>query len=186
MPHGISKTTVKWTKHESSRVLNRIDPVRTINKSANKTSADLVAKQITYVKLHILGSEAERAFQLIGRAIRMAGYEHAESIDKMITKNNTNNPIEIRKGSGYEKSDALVIKHGLSSGVDFDCAGNVLSKERTTNHLAMQGFLVNKSNHLLTSVKNHSGSLVCQSLDRQSRIQNTVLMNGVQILNVED
>lgn len=151
-----------------------------------KTSADLLAKQIAYEQLHTLGSEAERAFQLIGRAIRMAGYEHVQSVDRKMIQKNINHPIEVRKGGGYERTDILVIKHGLSTGTDFDCTGNVLSNDRTRNHLAMQGFLVNKSNHLLTSVKNHSGSLVCQSLDRQGRIQNTVLMNGVQKFTVEE
>ncbi len=39
-----------------------------------KTSADLLIKQIEYEKTQTLISEAERALELIGRAIRMAGY----------------------------------------------------------------------------------------------------------------
>ena len=37
-----------------------------------KTSADLVIKQIEYEKSQALISEADRAFELIGRAIRIA------------------------------------------------------------------------------------------------------------------
>ena len=39
-----------------------------------KTSADLVAKQIEFEKRQSLSAEAERALELIGRAIRIAGY----------------------------------------------------------------------------------------------------------------
>ena len=39
-----------------------------------KTSANLLAKQIEFEKRQSLTAEAERALELIGRAIQMAGY----------------------------------------------------------------------------------------------------------------
>jgi hypothetical protein len=34
-------------------------------------------------------------------------------------------------------------------------------------------------------VRVNGGSLICQSLDRQGRLQNTTLMNGVERLSIE-
>ena len=34
--------------------------------------------------------------------------------------------------------------------------------------------------------KVNGGSLMCQSLDRQGRIQNTTLMNGINLLTIEE
>jgi hypothetical protein len=69
--------------------------------------------------------------------------------------------------------------------VDFDCIGNTLSKERTKNNLAQQGFLVDQQASAPKGAKVNGGSLVCQSLDRHGRLQNTTLMNGIHHLSVE-
>ncbi len=156
-----------------------------------KTSADLAIKQIEYEKTQAITSEAERALELIGRAIRMAGYRNIESINRKSTtrkstKKDTNSAIEIRKASGYRGSDSVMIRHELSAGVDFDCIGNILSADRTKNQLAYQGFLVDRQASLPKGMKSNGGSLICQSLDRQGRIQNTTLMNGVNTLRVEE
>ncbi|WP_231971311.1 hypothetical protein [Polynucleobacter necessarius] len=112
-----------------------------------KTSADLVIKQIEYEKSQSLISEADRAFELIGRAIRMAGYCNLQTIDLAINKlgSNASTPdsfLQINKGAGYNKSDSITIHHQLSNGIDYDCIGNVITKERTKNLLALQGLLV--------------------------------------------
>ena len=78
-----------------------------------------------------------------------------------------------------------MVKHGISSGLDFDCIGNTLSKERTKNNLAQQGFLVDRQASAPKGAKVNGGSLICQSLDRQGRIQNTTLMNGIHHLSFE-
>jgi hypothetical protein len=62
----------------------------------------------------------------------------------------------------------------------------MLNQERTKNGLAHQGFLVDRQSGIPKGVKANGGSLVCQSLDRQGRLQNTTLMNGVNYLVVED
>jgi hypothetical protein len=151
-----------------------------------KTSADLVTKQIQHEKSQGLISEAERAFELIGRAIRMAGYRETKSSQKTTNHSSKNPYIEIQKKTGYRGSDAIVVRHGLSNGIDLDCIGNVLNAERTKNQLAYQSFLVDRQAGIPKGVKVNGGSLVCQSLDRQGRIQNTTLMNGVNSLLIEE
>ena len=151
-----------------------------------QTSAHLVVKQIEYERTQSLISEAERALELIGRAIRMAGYRNLKSHQPRIVQQYSNKAIDIQKKTGYQDSDSLVIRHELSSGIDFDCVGNVLSSERTKNNLALQGFLVERQAGISKGVKVNGGSLMCQSLDRQGRIQNTTLMNGVNSLSVHE
>ena len=155
-----------------------------------KTSADLVIKQIEYEKSQSLIAEADRAFELIGRAIRMAGYRNiqATQITGQKFKHQVNNIVflQIEKRSGFQGSDSLTIRHELSAGIDFDCIGNVFTKERTKNNLAMHGFLVDRQASIPKGKKVNGGSLICQSLDRQGRIQNTTLMNGVNNLLIEE
>jgi hypothetical protein len=138
-----------------------------------------------YEKSKALALEAERALELVGRAIRMAGYQNYK-LDQLAINGKTQAPLMIAKDSGYRGSDSLVVRHGLSDGIDFDCIGNVLSSERTKHHLAFQGFMVDRQAGLPKGVKTNGGSLICQSLDRQGRIQNTTLMNGVNVFKVEE
>ncbi|WP_216218963.1 hypothetical protein [Polynucleobacter sp. AP-Latsch-80-C2] len=145
-----------------------------------------MAKQIQYEKTQALISEGDRALELIGRAIRMAGYSNVKTQSVKNKKSNSQEFIQIQKKSGYRSSDSLTVKHGLSDGVDFDCIGNVLSQDRTKNQLALQGFLVERQAGIPKGGKVNGGSLMCQSLDRQGRIQNTTLMNGVNLLTVEE
>ena len=151
-----------------------------------KNSGELIAKQIQYEKSQTLAAEADRALELIGRAIRMAGYRNAHVAIASMSKNSSSNHyIQIQKNAGYRGSDSLMVKHEISQGLDFDCIGNTLSKERTKNNLAQQGFLVDRQASAPKGVKVNGGSLICQSLDRQGRIQNTTLMNGIHHLSFE-
>ena len=143
----------------------------------------MVAKQIEYEKRQLLTSEAERAFELIGRAIRMAGYRNTNTTQKY---KQSDQWIQIHKKSGYRGSDALMVQHEISAAIDFDCIGNTLSKERSKQGLARQGFLVDKQAGITKGAKVNGGSLICQSLDRQGRLQNTTLMNGVNYLRIEE
>ncbi|WP_353432598.1 hypothetical protein [Polynucleobacter sp. MWH-UH23A] len=139
-----------------------------------------------YEKSQALTSEAERALELIGRAIRMAGYRNVKSVQEIGSKKNIKNSIEIQKDAGYQGSDSLLTRHELSEGIDFDCIGNVLTSDRTKHNLALQGFLVERQAGLPKGMKINGGSLMCQSLDRQGRIQNTTLMNGINHLNIDE
>ena len=151
-----------------------------------KNSGEFIAKQIAFEKSQSLTAEADRALELIGRAIRMAGYQNANSAIASTRKNSSSsNYIQIHKNSGYRGSDSLMVKREISQGVDFDCLGNTLSKERTKNKLAQQGFLVDRQASAPKGAKVNGGSLVCQSLDRHGRIQNTTLMNGIHHLSFE-
>jgi hypothetical protein len=149
-----------------------------------------VIKQIEYEKTQALISEADRAFELIGRAIRMAGYRNFQSTSLATTnqgnKKNGSSFLELSKKSGFRGSDSLTIRHELSEGIDFDCIGNAITKDRTKNQLAPQGFLVDRQAGVPKGKKVNGGSLICQSLDRQGRIQNTTLMNGVNSLFIEE
>ena len=151
-----------------------------------KNSGEFITKQIQYEKSQSLTAEADRALELIGRAIRMAGYQNATS-EIAATRKNTRliDYFQVQKNNGYRGSDSLMMKHEISQGLDFDCIGNTLSKERTKNNLAQQGFLVDRQASAPKGAKVNGGSLICQSLDRQGRIQNTTLMNGIHHLSVE-
>ena len=152
-----------------------------------KNSGERIAKQIHYEKTQSLASEADRALELMGRSIRMAGYRNAKS-PNALRGNHTSmsNAIQVHKNNGYRGSDSLMVKHELSDGVDFDCIGNILSKDRTKNHLAQQGFLVDRQASAPKGKRVNGGSLMCQSLDRQGRLQNTTLMNGVHLLSITE
>ena len=151
-----------------------------------KNSGEFISKQIQYEKSQLLAAEADRALELMGRAIRMAGYRNPQFFNKPAKKDYSENEyIQIEKHRGYQGSDSLLVKHEISQGVDFDCIGNTLSKERTKNNLAHQGFLVERQASAPKAKRVNGGSLICQSLDRQGRIQNTTLMNGVNHLSIE-
>jgi hypothetical protein len=152
-----------------------------------KNSGERIAKQIHYEKTQLLASEADRALELMGRSIRMAGYRNSKSLN-VLRGNHTSmsDAIQVHKNNGYRGSDSLMVKHELSDGVDFDCIGNILSKDRTKNHLAQQGFLVDRQASTPKGRRVNGGSLMCQSLDRQGRLQNTTLMNGVHLLSITE
>ncbi|BDX20951.1 hypothetical protein TUM22923_02720 [Polynucleobacter sp. TUM22923] len=167
-----------------------------------KTSGELIAKQIEYEKTQSLTAEADRALELIGRSIRMAGYQPTASFARGRHPSKSAQAfIQIQKKSGYQGSDALMVKHALSSAGDLDCIGNTLSPGRTKNGLAQQGFVVDRpasapkggrvngggggSRSGGGSGGGSGGSLICQSLDKEGRLQNTTLMNGVHYFAVE-
>lgn len=151
-----------------------------------KNSGELIAKQMEYEKVQLLTQDADRALELIGRSIRMAGYRHPQTfLHGSKGKSTQGEFIRIQQNGGYHNSDSLVVQHELSQGMDFDCIGNVLTSDRTKNHLAQQGFLVERQATAPKGARVNGGSLICQSLDRQGRLQNTTLMNGVNRLLIE-
>ena len=151
-----------------------------------KTSADLVTKQIQYEKTQALIADGDRALELIGRAIRMAGYRNINTSIASSKKVDAKQFILIEKKSGYRSSDFLRTHHGLSGQTDLDCIGNTITSDRTKHQLAYQAFLVERQAGVPKGAKVNGGSLICQSLDRQGRIQNTTLMNGVNIFSIEE
>lgn len=151
-----------------------------------KVSALLANKQLEYEKTQLLISDGERAFELMGRAIRMAGYRNIKSHHQYNKTDSAKWFIRLEKKVGYRGSDSLSVQYELSDDVDFDCIGNSLTKERTRKNLAFQGFVVDRQAGIPKGAKANGGSLICQSLDRQGRVQNTTLMNGVNHFLIED
>ncbi|WP_215387169.1 hypothetical protein [Polynucleobacter sp. AM-7D1] len=150
-----------------------------------KNSGELIVKQIELEKSQSLALEADRALELIGRSIRMAGFQNFPSPLARQSQQSKKDFIDIQKGVGFRGSDSITVKHEVSKGVDFDCVGNVITKERTKKNISQQGFIVDRQASLPKGVRVNGGSLICQSLDRQGRLQNTTLMNGVERLSIE-
>ena len=163
------------------------------------TASKWVNKQMEIEKTQILMADGERALELIGRAIRMAGYTNIQHIPisskiqkahahtaKRVSKIHNQQFVHIEKNAGYRGSDYLQIQHGISGEGDLDCIGNVLTHERTRHDLALQGFRVEYPAGLQKGARTNGGSLICQSLDRQGRLQHSTLMNGVQQMQVEE
>lgn len=151
-----------------------------------KASAHLAAKQAEYEKTQLLISEAERALELMGRAIRMAGYQNIKTYNPSKKVDGSKQFIQVNKKVGHRGSDSFSVQHALSDGVDFDCIGNALTKDRTRKDFAHQGFVVERQAGIAKGAKVNGGSLICQSLDRQGRLQNTTLMNGINHLLIEE
>ena len=150
-----------------------------------KNSGELIAKQIELEKTQSLALEADRALELIGRSIRMAGYQNSPSLSAKRMEKSKYSVIQIQKGVGFQSSDSIMVKHEVSRGVDFDCIGNVITQERTKQNLAQHGFMVDRQASIPKGMRVNGGSLICQSLDRQGRLQNTTLMNGINRLSIE-
>ena len=150
-----------------------------------KVSGDMLLKQVQLEQSQLAAAEADRALELIGRAIRMAGYINVRTSGVKKPKSSKQELLEIQKGAGLNRADTLFIKHEISDGVDLDCIGNALTKERTKKHLAHQGFFLERQTGAPKGSRINGGSLMCQSLDRQGHLQNTTLMNGVRHLKIE-
>ncbi len=150
-----------------------------------KNSGELIAKQIELEKTQSLALEADRALELIGRSIRMAGYQNSPSLSAKRMEKSKYSFIQIQKGVGFQSSDSIMVKHEVSRGVDFDCIGNVITQERSKQNLAQHGFMVDRQASIPKGMRVNGGSLICQSLDRQGRLQNTTLMNGINRLSIE-
>jgi hypothetical protein len=152
-----------------------------------KNSSELLIKQIEYEKMRSVSADADRALILIGRAIHMAGYQNTNTLlQKKKISSSRDRSLEIQKGVGYGGSDTLIVKYQLPDGINLDCIGNTLSVDRTKHALVHQGFLIKEDSSRPKNQMYRGGSLMCQSLDRQGRIQNSTLMSGVERLRIEE
>ena len=154
-----------------------------------KVSSEMLVKQVQLEQSQLMMAEADRALELMGRAIRMAGYQNSQTsmLHRPIRrKHSAKEVLEIRKDIGLNRSDALYVKQEVSDAADFDCIGNVITKERTKNGLAHQGFFLERSNNASKGSGVRGGSLMCQSLDRQGRLQNSTLIQDVWGMKIEE
>ena len=149
----------------------------------------MLIKQVQLEQSQLMTAEADRVLELMGRAIRMAGYQNSQSsilYGLRGSKRSSQESLEVRKGVGINRSDALYIKQEISEGTDFDCIGNVLTQERTKNGLAHQGFFLEHSANNSKGSGMRGGSLMCQSLDRHGRLQNKTLTQDVSALVIDE
>jgi hypothetical protein len=122
----------------------------------------------------------------MARAIRMAGYRKFDSLADYRQRTSKIDYIGIEQRSGWKHSDLLWVKQESADGAEGDCLGNRVeqvnhgkTQSRTKKGLRHQGFFVQKA------VGEHAGSLMCTSLDRQGRLQNTSLMNHIDSLRFQ-
>jgi hypothetical protein len=149
-----------------------------------QSSAALVRKQTELEKAWLVEQDAIRVLELMARAIRMAGYRKINSLADYRQRTSKIDYIGIEQRSGWNHSDLLWVKQESADSVEGDCLGNRVeqvnhgkAQSRTKKGLRHQGFFVQKS------VGDHAGSLMCASLDRQGRLQNTSLMHHIDSLH---
>ena len=150
-----------------------------------QSSAVFVRKHTQVEKAWLVEHDAIRALELMARAIRMAGYIKIGSLAeyRQAQRMTQVDYIGLEQRSGWNHSDALWVKHEPADSAEGDCLGNRVeqvahgkTQSRTKKGLRYQGFFVQKA------VGDHAGSLMCTSLDRQGRLQNTSLMNHIDSL----
>ena len=150
-----------------------------------QSSAVFVRKHTQVEKAWLVEHDAIRVLELMARAIRMAGYRKIGSLAeyRQAQRMTKVDYIGLEPRSGWNHSDALWVKHEPADSAEGDCLGNRVeqvahgkTQSRTKKGLRHQGFFVQKT------VGDHAGSLMCTSLDRQGRLQNTSLMNHIDSL----
>ena len=150
-----------------------------------QSSAVLVRKQTQLEKAWLVEHDAIRVLEIMARSIRMAGYRKINSLGEYRQQRMAKvDYIGIEHRSGWNRSDLLWVKHESADGAEGDCLGNRVeqvnhgkAQSRTKKGLRHQGFFVQKA------VGEHTGSLMCTSLDKQGRLQNTSLMNHIDSLH---
>ena len=151
-----------------------------------QSSTALVIKQTQLEKAGLLEQDAIRALEIMARGIRMAGYRKISSLSdyRQRQQTATMDYIDLERRTGWNHSDLLWVKQEAADSIEGDCLGNRVehsktgsAPSRTKKGLRHQGFFVQKA------VGEHAGSLMCSSLDRQGRLQNTSLMNHIDSLH---
>jgi len=151
-----------------------------------QSSAALVRKQTQLDQAWLVEQDAIRVLELMARAIRMAGYRKIDSLGeyRQSLRAAPVDYIGIEHRRGWNHSDSLWVKHEPTNSVERDCLGNWVEQDnhgkaqsRTKKGLRHQGFFVQKA------AGDAAGSLMCTSLDRQGRFQNTSLMNHIDALH---
>ena len=150
-----------------------------------QSNAVFVRKHTQVEKAWLVEHDAIRVLELMARAIRMAGYLKIGSLAeyRQVQRMTKVDYIGLEGRSGWNHSDVLWVKQEPADRAEGDCLGNRVeqvahgkTQSRTKKGLRHQGFFVKKA------VGDHSGSLMCASLDRQGRLQNTSLMNHIDLL----
>lgn len=148
-----------------------------------KMTSTVLMQQSQLERASLELAEQERMFTLMGRAIRMAGYR--DPLAQPVKKSSATilAPFTIHKAVGFNASDKLIIHHGLPRNaskkvgdeVNFDCVGNPLTAERAQAGQVRLGFSLDRQ-----AQNSFTGSVICESFDRQGRAQKTTLMTGIE------
>jgi hypothetical protein len=151
-----------------------------------QSSSALVRKQTQLEKALLVEQDAIRVLEIMARAIRMAGYRKIASLGeyRQSLRMAKVDYIGLEHRTGWNHSDLLWVKQEPADSREGDCLGNRVeqvshskSQSRTKKGLRYQGFFVQKAGG------DRAGSLMCASLDRQGRLQNTSLMNHIDALH---
>ena len=151
-----------------------------------QSSSALAIKQTKLEKAGLVEQDAIRALEIMARGIRMAGYRKISTLSDYRQRQRaaTMDYIGLERRTGWNHSDLLWVKQEAADSIEGDCLGNRVehsktgsTPSRTKKGLRHQGFFVQKA------VGDHAGSLMCASLDRQGRLQNTSLMNHIESLH---
>ncbi len=151
-----------------------------------QSSATVLIQQSQLEKAWLLEQDAIRVLELMARAIRMAGYRKVTSLAdyRQRQRTATDDYIGLEYRGGWNHSDLLWVKQEPADSMEGDCLGNHVeqakngsTQSRTKKGLRYQAFFVQKA------AGDHAGSLMCTSLDRQGRLQNTSLMNHIGSLH---
>ena len=154
-----------------------------------QSSAVILSKQSQLEKAWLVEQDAIRVLELMARAIRMAGFRKITSLADYRQRQRQGqapskvDTIGLEYRGGWNHSDLLWVKHEPADSAEGDCLGNRVEQvkngsahSRTKKGLRYQGFFVQKA------AGDRTGSLMCTSLDRQGRLQNTSLMNHIDSL----
>jgi hypothetical protein len=151
-----------------------------------QSSTAVVIKQTQLEKAGLVEQDAIRALEIMARGIRMAGYRKISSLSdyRQRQQTATMDYIGLERRTGWNHSDLLWVKQEAADSIEGDCLGNRVehsktgsAPSRTKKGLRHQGFFVQKA------IGDNAGSLMCTSLDRQGRLQNTSLMNHIDSLH---
>ena len=151
-----------------------------------QSSAVLVRKQTQLENAWLVEQDAIRVLEVMARAIRMAGYRKISSLADYRQRTTKIDYIGLEQRGGWNHSHLWWVKQESADRAEGDCLGNRVehvnhgkTQSRTKKGLRHQGFIVQKS------AGDHAGSLMCTSLDRQGRLQNTSLMNHIDSLHFQ-
>lgn len=157
--------------------------------SVLQSSSHLLIQQTKLEQVWLVEQDASRVLEIMGRAIRMAGYREIASLAdyRDATKNtkvtHPNPYLGLEHRHGWNHSDLLWVKHEPAGMFDSDCMGNTISASqpvaRTQAGLRHQRFFVQ------SAPGQKYGSLMCAALDRQGRLHHTSLMQHIESLRFE-
>lgn len=93
-----------------------------------QSGSHLLIQQTELERAWLVEQDASRALELMGKAIRMAGYREITSIAdyRHSFEKNKVAYVGIEQGRGWNRSDLLWVKQEPAGALDRDCLGNAM------------------------------------------------------------